>query len=217
MSSIKQKNDRLRHIVSEINYFSEEKYYMTIEDPQWTQIETPELITQVKNNEVPITPYISPSEQAILDAKAAEAERIRLLLLADDFRERALMAMMNGVLEIRWEDELRKEVPLPKCMIEKEPENYNEDDLRAVKDYEEKVKFLHSERQRYKTLLRAEYAKLADSVRDSIKKFNKRLSDLLYLKLEVDAAISQESMKINRLKLLQHKRKILFQKENKIL
>jgi hypothetical protein len=40
-----------------------------------------------------------------------------LLLLADDFRERALMAMMNGVLEVQWEDELRKELPLPKCMI----------------------------------------------------------------------------------------------------
>lgn len=64
-----------------------------------------------------MTPYISPSEQAILDAKAAEEERIRLALLADDFRERALMAMMNGVLEIRWEDEIKKDVPLPKCMV----------------------------------------------------------------------------------------------------
>lgn len=63
------------------------------------------------------TPYISPSLQAILDAEAAEAERIRLLRLADDFRERALMAMMNGVLEIRWEDELKKEVAKPKCMV----------------------------------------------------------------------------------------------------
>lgn len=64
-----------------------------------------------------ITPYISPSQQAVLDAIAAEEERLRLLLLADDFRERALMAMMNGVLEVRWEDELRKDVPKPKCMV----------------------------------------------------------------------------------------------------
>lgn len=62
-------------------------------------------------------PYISPSEQAILDAEAAERERLRLLMLADDFRERALMAMMNGVLEVRWEDELRKDVPRPKCLV----------------------------------------------------------------------------------------------------
>jgi hypothetical protein len=92
---------------------------MTIEDPSWEQIETQEAIIQVKDEEVPITPYISSSEQAILVAKAAEAEKLRLLLLADDFRERALMAMMNGVLEVQWEAELRKEVPLPKCTIRK--------------------------------------------------------------------------------------------------
>lgn len=74
-------------------------------------------ILRVSDNEVPVTPYVSPSEQAILDAKAAEEERIRLLLLADDFRERALMTMMNGVLEVRWEDELKKNVPKPKCLV----------------------------------------------------------------------------------------------------
>ena len=119
MSNIKQKNDRLRYIVSELNYFSEDKISMRIEDPEWKQIENPQLLIEVKDDEVPITPYVSPSEQALLDAKAAEAERIRLLLLADDFRERALMKMMNGVLEVRWEDELKKDVPLPKCMVRK--------------------------------------------------------------------------------------------------
>lgn len=119
MSNIKQKNDRLRYIVSELNYFSEDKISMRIEDPEWKQIENPQLLIDVKDDEVPITPYVSPSEQALLDAKAAEAERIRLLLLADDFRERALMKMMNGVLEVRWEDELKKDVPLPKCMVRK--------------------------------------------------------------------------------------------------
>lgn len=27
------------------------------------------------------------------------------------------MAMMNGVLEIKWEDELKKDIPLPKCVV----------------------------------------------------------------------------------------------------
>lgn len=117
MLNVKERYARLRHIVSEINYFSINKIQICIEDPEWKQSENPELIIKVENNEVGITPYISPSEQAILDAKAAEEERIRLLLLADDFRERALMAMMNGVLEVRWEDELKKDVPIPKCMV----------------------------------------------------------------------------------------------------
>lgn len=67
--------------------------------------------------QVPEIPYVSPSEQDLLDRKAAEEERIRLLLAADNFRERALIVMMDGVLEVRWEDELKKEVPIPKCMV----------------------------------------------------------------------------------------------------
>jgi hypothetical protein len=46
---------------------------------------------------------------------------------------------------------------------EKEPETYSEDDLRAVRDYEDKVQFLNSERERYKTLLRGEYGKVSHS------------------------------------------------------
>lgn len=101
--------------------------------------------------------------------------------------------------------------------IEKEPENFNEDDLKAVREYEEKVQFLMSERERYKMLLKAEYAKLAHSVRDNIKKFNGKLSDLLYLRLQIDSAVSQESLKINRMKLFQYTRKEMIKKEQEIL
>lgn len=62
-------------------------------------------------------PYISPSQQALIDQKAAEEEALRLALLADDFRERALMKMMNGVLEVRWEDEIKRDIPKPRCMV----------------------------------------------------------------------------------------------------
>lgn len=67
--------------------------------------------------QIPEKPYISPSEQDLLDKKAAEEERIRQLLAADNFRELALIEMMDGMLEVRWEDELKKEVPKPKCMV----------------------------------------------------------------------------------------------------
>ncbi|KAK9882218.1 hypothetical protein WA026_019732 [Henosepilachna vigintioctopunctata] len=204
VGQIREKNDRLRHIVDEINYFSTEKIFISISDPVWNAYENVETMVSIEDTEVPIKPYISPSEQAILDAKAAEAERIRLLLLADDFKERALMAMMNGVLEVRWEDELKKNVPLPKCMIEKQPEEFNEEDLRAVKDYEEKVKFLNSERERYKYLLDQEYSKITTQVRESVKKFDMRINDLLLLYIKVNEAIIQEVLILckERMKLL---------------
>lgn len=94
IESIKKKNARMRHIISEFNYFSTEKCNIDIVDPEWTQDEQPWLLEQVLENEISITPYISPSEQAIVDAKAAEEERIRLALLADDFRYMLLYLSM---------------------------------------------------------------------------------------------------------------------------
>ncbi|KAG5881166.1 hypothetical protein JTB14_024580 [Gonioctena quinquepunctata] len=117
MESVKERHARLRHIISEYNYFSENKIDLEIEDPKWTADEEPWMVRTVLDDELDAIPYISPSEQAIIDAKAAEEERIRLALLEDDFKDRALMAMMNGVLEIKWEDELKKDVPMPRCMV----------------------------------------------------------------------------------------------------
>ena len=41
----------------------------------------------------------------------------KLLLAIEDFKDQALEKMMHGVLEIRWEDEIKKDIPLPKCMV----------------------------------------------------------------------------------------------------
>ncbi|GJQ84522.1 hypothetical protein Trydic_g15281 [Trypoxylus dichotomus] len=219
INELVEKNNRLRRIISEINYFSEAKERMDIvvSDPEWRQEEFPDQILKVTDNEVTITPYISPSQQAMLDAEAAERERIRLLMLADDFKERALIAMMNGVLEVRWEDELRKDVPRPKCVAEKQPEDYNEEDLRAIRDYEVKVKFLENERLRYKRMLVAEYGNLGNTVRENVKKFNSRIEDILLSKIKVDSAIGQENLKINRLRLRNFRRIEMNKAERNVL
>ncbi|VEN41838.1 unnamed protein product [Callosobruchus maculatus] len=213
MDNIREKHARLRHIISEYNYFSKDKIYLDIVDPQWSQHERPWLIMQVLDEEMTITPYISPSEQAILDAKAAEEERIRLAMLADDFRERALMKMMNGVLEVKWEDELKKDVPKPKCMLEKDPAKFTEEDLRAVRDYEEKVAFLKSERERYKNILDSEFTKIATSVRDSIRKFNQKVKETVEYKMLIDSGMNHESLRVNRSRDNEERRIALFAKE----
>lgn len=134
MKLVIERNARLRHILSELSYFTNSTFDVTVDDPVWSQVENPESILRVENSEVKtsnrscedvvthiyqvkVIPYISPAEQAAIDAAAAEEERIRILLQANDFPERALMNMMNGVLEVRWENELRKEVTKPECMV----------------------------------------------------------------------------------------------------
>lgn len=135
------------------------------------------------DHEVKAKPYISPSQQELLDKQAAEEERIKLLLLADDFRERALMAMMDGVLEVRWEDIIKIDVPKPACMLEKKPEDYTSEDISAVKQYEKDVQFLMEERERYNRMLEAEYGRVMELLNDGIDKFNGKLIELFHVSL----------------------------------
>lgn len=43
---------RLRHILSELNYFSVNKINITIDDPLWSDLENPESVLRVLNKEV---------------------------------------------------------------------------------------------------------------------------------------------------------------------
>jgi hypothetical protein len=52
-----------------------------------------------------------------LDRLATGAEAHRLVEMSDNSREQALMQMMDGVLKVRWEDEIKKDIPTPKCMV----------------------------------------------------------------------------------------------------
>ncbi|XP_066139211.1 cilia- and flagella-associated protein 43 isoform X2 [Euwallacea fornicatus] len=217
MNNIKEKNARLRHIISEFNYFSDE-ITLDVVDPEWEAIENVETdILRVSNIEVPVRPYISPSEQAILDAKAAEVERLQLLQIADDFRERTLMAMMNGVLEVRWEDELKKEIIKPKCILEKNSSEFNEEDLGKMRAYEDKVAQLKADREKYTNLLEMEFITLSTGLRDTIRKFNQKLHDCTTYKLYIDSGINHENLIINKQLHIQNQRIQIQKKEREIL
>lgn len=55
-----------------------------------------------------IEPYISPSQVVIPPPDPVPK---------DDFKERALMDMMDGVLEKLWHEEIKKPIPMPQCMV----------------------------------------------------------------------------------------------------
>lgn len=131
----------------------------------------------MSDDEVKARPYVSPSQQEILNRQAAEAERMKQLLLVDDFRERTLIKMMDGVLEIRWEDIIKIEIRKPACMLEKQPEQYTPSDIAAVKKYEANVEILRQERERYKRILEAEYAKINGLLQEGIDKFDAKLNE----------------------------------------
>ncbi|KAJ9574229.1 hypothetical protein L9F63_026125, partial [Diploptera punctata] len=198
MAHVREKNARLYHVLSEMN-----KTDIEAIEPSWTQDEQPERIMTVEDKEVPISPYISPSEQMILDQLAAEEEAFRLAQLADNFRELALITMMDGVLELRWEDEIKKDIPKPKCMLdtgEKTPKDYNEEELRAIRCRILKTSIMFSVYAEKRNLIEStkEFNWKNRRISDSVLKFNNRLADLFLLKLKIESAIGYENLKIIR-------------------
>ncbi|CAG9566475.1 unnamed protein product [Danaus chrysippus] len=193
---VNERNNRLRFILDELNKLSDLRgsfHHLTnvIRDPEWAQEEQPYRLIKVEPEECSIEPYVSPSQVVIPPPEPKPK---------DDFRERALMYMMDGVLEKLWHEEIKKPIPMPQCMLEKEPEQFNEDDLKLVFDYEAKVAFRNEERDKYRKMLHAEYAKLSQILNEGIVKFNQKVKETWLTKLRVDSVIGQENLNLMRLR-----------------
>jgi hypothetical protein len=107
-----------------------------------------------------------------------EEEKARLAMLADDFRDRAIQAMMDGVLETRWEDKIKKDPPMPACMLQgKSVDEYTDEDTLMVKRYEQSVKNIQMERERYRKILQFDYTKIKKKLEKGTIKFNLKLED----------------------------------------
>uniref|UniRef100_A0A1B0EX10 Uncharacterized protein n=1 Tax=Phlebotomus papatasi TaxID=29031 RepID=A0A1B0EX10_PHLPP len=222
MQIVKERNSRLREIQNELNILSQLLgtnivYEDDIIDPEYMPDEKPHTIVQVTDEEVPVEPYISPSMQELIEKEAFEAEQKRLALMADDFRERALQHMMDGVLEIRWEDEIKKKPNVPAAVqTKKDLREYDEHDWRAVREYEEKLNFLDSEREKYRDQLLDEKRQLQETLDRQIYMFNKKLAELAKVKVKVQMAINQEDLKILRNSMYNYKRIQFTRQEHEI-
>jgi hypothetical protein len=49
--------------------------------------------------------------------------------------------------------------------LEKNPDDYNKEDLKIIKDYEERVAFYLSEREHYRKMLETEFQKLSQTLK----------------------------------------------------
>ncbi|XP_053673195.1 cilia- and flagella-associated protein 43 [Anopheles nili] len=215
MDLVLKRNRRARYVQEELvflaNLMSDRSAVEVtqIEDPKYEADERPDTIIHTEDSEIPVAPYISPSVEQLMDLERKERERRQRELLADDFKDRALVVMMDGVLEHRWEDEIKKSLPLPQCLeIGKDPQHYNETDIREMNEYEEQRKTLHQERLRYRKMLQDELQELAASLDDQIKRFNTSVAKLTLQKIVIESAIRQEEMRILRASLYNHGRLI---------
>uniref|UniRef100_A0A1Q3G5D0 Cilia- and flagella-associated protein 43 n=1 Tax=Culex tarsalis TaxID=7177 RepID=A0A1Q3G5D0_CULTA len=214
MAVVLKRNNRLRVIQRELLIISKllgmrEFEKETISDPCLKPDEHPESMLQTEDQEISVAPYLTPSMENLLAQQKAEREQRQRELMADDFKDRALMMMMDGVLEHRWEDEIKKTPPIPHCLeTGKDPQYFNETDIREVKDYEEQIELLHNERTRYKKMLEAERLEIAENLEDQIQKFNTTVGQCLLEKIRIESAIREEEMRIIRNTFYNHQRLI---------
>ncbi|XP_070541265.1 cilia- and flagella-associated protein 43-like isoform X2 [Ptychodera flava] len=192
IARIKEKNTRIRKILEDLD--SGEAVWQ----PEWSIDEKPERLLEVSDSEVKVEKYISPEQQAKLDEEAKIEEERRLREKADNARERALDMMMGGVLEVKKEDELKKDIPVP-AFMSKPQEEWSEDEKKLAQDYERKVKELNEEREKYRKALESELKKLQTTLADTTGNFDDKLTDLFQKKIKTEMVINQEELKIVRL------------------
>ena len=71
--------------------------------------------------------YLTEEERRLAEIARLE-EEARRLQQQEDFRERALIVMMDGVLETRREDLLKRNIPKPPFMLTKEQWEWNQEE-----------------------------------------------------------------------------------------
>lgn len=202
INSIRFKNDRLRHIQGEMRVLDELKgmrldSLQQILDPDFQPDEQPDNVIHVVESEVCVAPYISPSYLEMLEEQEAARDKRRKELEADDFRDRALDVMMDGVLEHKWEDEIKKSPKIPICLIKNKPrEDWSEIEDKEVEDYNQKLEYVMGERDKYRRMLFDEQKLLQGLLDQEIHAFNYSLGELMMEKLKMDMIIGQEEMKL---------------------
>ena len=102
IAKIKEKNLRLKQIYIDLN---EDKQ---LEEPHFGDAENPEVLFEVKDDEIKVEKYLSAEQRRQLEAQLAEEAKRLELEKMDNWRDRGLLDMMGGVLQIRREDELKK-------------------------------------------------------------------------------------------------------------
>ncbi|XP_048515923.1 cilia- and flagella-associated protein 43-like isoform X2 [Athalia rosae] len=201
MEIVAERMAKLRHVARELRTMFQVDLEASIpSDPIWYPIEKPETIITVTDEETSIKPYVSPEEQKIIEERNRAEEKYRRDILADDFREKTLTETMDGLLEVRWEDEVKKDIPKPSCLLETDPAHYTEENIEEIKEYEAKVEKLKIERERYRELLLNDFHQTTRDMQEGIRNFNEKLDAFSVEKVKLESAVLQETLRLLRSK-----------------
>ena len=140
---------------------------------------------------IKVEKYLTAEQRKQLEEQLAEEARRREMEKLDNWRERGLMDMMSGVLQIRREDELKKDIPIPPFAKERPPEEWTAEEKKAYQVYEQKVHELNEEREKLKKHLLAEIGKINEQILECYVNFDNVLLNLHLRKVKTQQAIYQ--------------------------
>ncbi|XP_024916858.1 cilia- and flagella-associated protein 43 isoform X2 [Cynoglossus semilaevis] len=192
LSRVKDRNRLIRDIMLKLDVKE------NLWEPTLSNSECPERLLTVEDSEIKAEKFLSPEEKKQEERKKLEEQR-RLAAKGDDSRERGLDDMMEGVLEVKKEDILKKEIPLPEFVLTKAEPDWSEEEKKVYKQYEKKTKALSEEKEKYKQLLETEMKKLQACTREATERFDETLAKLYQKKFKCEMAVYQEELKITYL------------------
>nr|XP_060624330.1 cilia- and flagella-associated protein 43 [Anolis sagrei ordinatus] len=192
IARVKERNMRISEILNQLD-IHEEIWVPTLSDN-----EQPDRAMSVLDSEIKAEKYLTPVQKAKEKIMTKVEHKRRLAAQRDNARERALMDMMNGVLEIKKEDILKMEIPAP-AFISKDEALWNEDEKKIYKEYEKKVKELNEEREKHRKILETELRKLQGSIQETTQTFDEIVNRLFDKKVNCEMVIYQEELKITNL------------------
>ncbi|XP_066211577.1 cilia- and flagella-associated protein 43 isoform X2 [Saccopteryx leptura] len=192
IARVKERNVRIQEIILDLELGE------SIWQPEFDDSEKPERTLVVENNEISVQKHVKPWQKAKIELLDTHKMEQWHQSQASDTRNRALMDMMGGVLEVRKEDILRMVIPQPAFMA-KPDALWTEEERKQFKDYEKKVKDLNEEKDKYRKSLDAELKKLQNSIQESTQNFDEQLKKLFERRVKAEMVVNQEELKINNL------------------
>ncbi|XP_037892462.1 uncharacterized protein LOC119639250 [Glossina fuscipes] len=157
--------------------------------PVWEKDEIVKRIMEVDDSE------IKAINRRAKKAEVVAKKRGRMLLWSVEFWVRALIVMMDGVLEKLWEEEIKKDIPMPEFMFKKQLAEYTLEDQKILRDYEEKVRLLNEDRKKYLRILGENEVKSKELKNTYIMKLNETITDMMITKLKYDFAIKEARLR----------------------
>ncbi|XP_062375052.1 cilia- and flagella-associated protein 43 [Sardina pilchardus] len=192
MQRVRERNKRITEIMTELD----------VKEALWEAVlstsERPERALTVDDSEIKVDKFLSLEQRQKEEEQRKEEEKRRLEAKGENVRERALGHMMGGVLEVKKEDILKMEVSQPEFMSRPEVQ-WTEEDRKAHKEYEKKVKELQEEQEKYRKTLESEMKKLQTCIKEATQGFDETLTKLFERKVKSEMVIYQEELKIANL------------------